>query len=239
VGAPAVSDGGLGWLYDFMEQAEEAGLRVDFVPVHYYRCYGNAGDPNGAANQFYNFLRGVHDVVRRPLWVTEWNNGANWTSCADPTFAQQRDTVAAIIDMLDETPFVERYSIYNWVEDERRVKWDDGSLTEAGTVYRDQASPLAYRQEIPPGGAGSTAAYPFDGSAHDASGLGQVVMRIGTPRFVPGQHGQAVQLNGSTDYLQVSPNLADNTDWTFAGWIYWNGGGNWQRIFDFGEDTSR
>ena len=239
VGAPAVSDGGLGWLYDFMQQADTAGLRVDFVPVHYYRCYGNPGDPNGAANQFYNFLRGIHDVVQRPLWVTEWNNGANWTSCADPTFAQQRDTVAAIIDMLDDTPFVERYSIYNWVEDERRVKWDDGSLTDAGTVYRDQSSPLAYRQEIPPSGAGSTAAYPFDGNAHDASGLGQHAMKIGAPRFVPGRHGQAVQLDGNTDYLQVSPDLADNRDWTFAGWIYWNGGDDWQRIFDFGEDTSR
>jgi hypothetical protein len=39
VGAPAVSDGGLSWLYDFMSQADANGLRVDFVPVHYYRCY--------------------------------------------------------------------------------------------------------------------------------------------------------------------------------------------------------
>ena len=89
VGAPAVSDGGLAWLYDFMSQADAAGLRVDYVPVHYYRCYGNAGDANGTASQLYNYLKGIYDVVQRPLWVTEWNNGANWTSCADPTFAQQ------------------------------------------------------------------------------------------------------------------------------------------------------
>ena len=82
VGAPAVSDGGLSWLYDFISQADAAGLRVDFVPVHYYRCYGNAGDAAGTANQFYNHLKGIYDTVKRPLWVTEWNNGANWTSCA-------------------------------------------------------------------------------------------------------------------------------------------------------------
>src|ERR1041385_511939 len=56
LGAPAVSDGGLGWLYDFISQADSAGLRVDFVPVHYYRCYGDPGDPAGTANQFHDFL---------------------------------------------------------------------------------------------------------------------------------------------------------------------------------------
>jgi hypothetical protein len=75
-------------------------------------------------------------VVKRPLWVTEWNNGANWTGCADPSFAQQEAAVQAMIDMLETTPFVERYALYNWVEDVRRVKWDDGSLTAAGVRYR-------------------------------------------------------------------------------------------------------
>ena len=38
---------------------------------------------------------------------------------AQPTAAQQQATVAKIIDMLDKTPFVERYAIFNWVEDVR------------------------------------------------------------------------------------------------------------------------
>ncbi len=238
VGAPAVSDGGLSWLYDFIAQADAAGLRVDFVPVHYYRCYGNVGDPNGTATQFYNFLKGIYDVVKRPLWVTEWNNGANWTGCADPTFAQQDAAVAAMIDMLDNTPFVERYAIYNWVEDARRVKWDDGSLTAAGVTYRDQNPPLAYRQEMADAGTGSSARYSFDGDTHDGWGNGQDAMRVGAPMFTAGKYGQAIALNGSTDYLQLSPRLADSTDWSFAGWILWNAGGSWQRIFDFGDDNS-
>ena len=238
VGAPAVSDGGLSWLYDFMTQADAAGLRVDFVPVHYYRCYGNAGDPAGAATQFYNFLKGIYDVVKRPLWITEWNNGANWTGCADPTFAQQDAAVAAIIDMLDSTPFVERHALYNWVEDVRRVKRDDGSLTAAGVTYRDQDAPLAYRQEMADAGTGSSANYVFDGDTHDSSNNGQDAMRVGAPTFTAGKFGQSIALNGTTDYLQLSPRLADSTDWSFAGWILWSGGGNWQRIFDFGDDTS-
>jgi putative glycosyl hydrolase/concanavalin A-like lectin/glucanase superfamily protein/putative Ig domain-containing protein len=238
VGAPAVSDGGLGWLYEFISQADAAGLRVDFVPVHYYRCYGNVGDPNGTANQLYGFLKGIHDVVKRPLWVTEWNNGANWTACADPSFDQQNAAVAAMMDMLDNAPFVERYALYNWVEDVRRVKWDDGSLTAAGATYRDQRPPLAYRQEMADAGAGSSAHYSFDGHAHDESGNGQDAMLVGAPVYTAGKHGQAIALNGSTDYLQVSPRLCDSADWSFAGWVLWSGGGSWQRIFDLGLDLS-
>ena len=52
-----------------------------------------------------------------------------------------------MIDMLDETEYVERYAIYNWVEDGRMVQRKDNSLTPAGEVYRDQKSPLAYSQE--------------------------------------------------------------------------------------------
>ena len=238
VGAPEVSDGGLGWLYDFMAQADAAGLRVDFVPVHYYRCYGNVGDPAGTANQFYNFLKGIYDVVQRPLWVTEWNNGANWTGCADPTFAQQEAAVEAMINMLENTPFVERYALYNWVEDVRRLKWDDGSLTAAGVTYRDKASALAYRQEMADSGIGSSARYAFDGDGHDGWGNGQDAMFVGAPKFTGGRYGQAIELNGTTDYLQVSPRMGDSTDFSFAGWVFWNGGGSWQRIFDLGDDTS-
>jgi len=36
----------------------------------------------------------------------------------------------------------------------------------------------------------------------------------------------------------VSPFL-DSEDFTFAAWVYWEGGEPWQRIFDFGYDTSR
>lgn len=146
VGAPAPSDGGLNWLYQFIDKADAAELRVDFVPVHYYRATADPGDAKGAAEQLHQFLKGVHDRVKRPLWVTEWNNGANWTTAPDPNAKQQKAAVAAMMKMLDETPFVERYSLYNWVEDVRKVVSKDNSLTPAGEVYRDKVSPLSYIQ---------------------------------------------------------------------------------------------
>ncbi len=56
VGSPAPTDGGRSsWLYPFIQQADAADLRVDFVAVHYYWCY-NPSNPSGAATQMYNFL---------------------------------------------------------------------------------------------------------------------------------------------------------------------------------------
>jgi len=148
LGSPAPSDGGLGWIYEFIDKADARKLRVDFVAIHYYRGYGNPKDARGAANQFYQFLKGVHDRVKRPLWVTEWNNGANWSKEPDPTVKEEKEAIEKMIEMLDATPFVERYAIYNWVEDVRHVQNDDGQLTPAGEVYRDQESPLSYRQPV-------------------------------------------------------------------------------------------
>lgn len=149
LGSPATSDGGLGWLYQFIDKADAAGLRVDFVAVHYYRAHSDPGDAKGAAQQFHDFLKGIHERTKRPIWVTEWNNGANWTTAPDPNEKQQRDAIEAMIEMLDKTPFVERYALYNWVEPVRELKRKDNSLTPAGVVYRDKVSPLAYSQDKP------------------------------------------------------------------------------------------
>src|SRR5207253_8336141 len=49
---------------------------------------------------------------------------------------------------------------------------------------------------------------------------------------------QAIVLDGTNSYVQLPVNIARSHAFTFAGWVYLNGGGNWQRIFDFGNDTS-
>lgn len=239
VGSPAVTDGGRsGWLYPFITQADAAGLRVDFVAVHYYWCF-NPADPDGATTQMYNFLKATYDQVRRPLWVTEWNNGANWTGCGDPTYAQQQAAVAKMIEMLDNTPFVERYALYNWVEDVRRVKWDDGSLTSAGVTYRDKVSPLGCVQELPDPGSRSIAQFNFETNTLDSSGFGNNALAFNVPTYTSGRSGQAIAFDGTNHFLQLPPNIANSNAFSFAAWVNWGGGGNWQRIFDFGDDTSR
>jgi hypothetical protein len=239
VGSPATTDGGRsGWLYPFMDAANAADLRVDFVAVHYYWCYDPA-NPAGAASQMYNYLKAVHDYTGRPIWVTEWNNGANWTNCGDPTYAQQAAAIGAMIDMLDSTSWVERYAIYNWVEDCRRVEWDDGWPTDAGFVYRDQVSPIGYVQEVPGSGKSTNAIYSFDENFRDSSGNGNNPLIYGAPKRQADLFGNALVLDGMDDYIVLPTNIGENADFTFAARIYWNGGGQWQRIFDFGTGTSQ
>jgi autotransporter-associated beta strand protein len=238
VGSPAPTDGGRsGWLYPFIQQADAADLRVDFVAVHYYWCF-NPADPNGAANQMYNFLKATYDQVRRPLWITEWNNGANWTGCSDPTSAQQQAAIGAMIAMLDNTPFVERYALYNWVEDVRRLKWDDGTLTSAGVTYRDKISPMAYVQALQENGTRSFTQLRFENDTLDTSGHGNNGVASGSPAYADGRNGQALVFDGDNTVVTLPPNVANNNAFSFAAWVYWNGGRNWQRIFDFGNSTT-
>lgn len=46
----------------------------------------------------------------------------------------------------------------------------------------------------------------------------------------------AVDPNGQ--YAQIGEGVADYYDITITAWVYWDGGANWQRIFDFGNDTT-
>jgi autotransporter-associated beta strand protein len=235
VGSPATTDGGRSsWLYPFITQADAAGLRVDFVGTHYYWCY-DPSNPSGAASQMYNFLLDIWNNTHRPIWITEWNNGANWTGCSDPTYAQQQACVSAMIDMLESTPFVERYSLYNWVEDVRAVT-TNGVITAAGVTYSNKVSNLSYSQAMPDNGTRGIAQYLFATNLWDTSGYYNNAMAIGAPAFITGHSNQAsaIALDGTNSYIQLPANIANGSAFTFAAWVYWNGGSSWQRIFDFG-----
>ena len=233
VGSPAVTDGGLSWLYDFMTKADAAKLRVDYVTIHFYRC-------GYTAQQLYDWLYDIHLRTGRPIWITEFNNGADWTSCADPSYAQNATRIAEFIDMMDKAPWIERYAVYSRVEYMRQMTYDSGGLTPAGVAYRDNASPLSYLQRVPRTGARPLTQLALDGDTLDSSGQGNNALAAGRPAFVPGRSGgQALHLDGATQHLQLPPDVASSSSFSFAAWVYWDGGANWQRIFDFGHDTSR
>jgi autotransporter-associated beta strand protein len=242
VGSPCPTDGGRNWLYSFMDQANANNYRVDFVAVHYYWGFSNANDPAGAANQMYNFLKEIYDRTGKPIWVTEFNNGADWTTgVPDPSFSQQAATVQAMIDMLEGTPWIERYSIYNWVEDVRRVTWNDGWPTAAGENYRDKFSNLSYSQVIPNTSVTPSALYRFENNARDTGAYGHTGMMRGAAKCADGQNARSLSLSGSSttrDHVLLPPRIADSNDFTFGAWIKWDGGANWQRIFDLGDSTS-
>jgi hypothetical protein len=140
LGSPAPTDGGpASWLFPFIKKCDSLNYRVDFVAVHMYQACRTA-------STFYSWLKWIHDETKRPIWVTEWNNGANWTdaSCF-PDYATNAARIADFIYMMDTTSFVERYSVYNWVGDTRKMFYTDYvTLTPAGIKYRDKVSPMAF-----------------------------------------------------------------------------------------------
>ncbi len=247
VGSPACTDGGVSsWLLPFMSgiagapanENNAAGLRVDFVAQHYYWA-ADPSNPSACASQMYNFLLNIWNNTHKPIWITEWNNGANWTDnspYAVPTAAQQQADIAAMTQMLESTPFVERYALYNWVEDGRSLVDSSGNVTSAGTTYSNLVSSLSYVQAMPDNGTRGIAEYLFATNLWDTSGYYNNGMAIGAPSYATGHisSAQSLVLDGTNSYVQLPVNIAKGGGFTFAAWVYWNGGGSWQRIFDFG-----
>lgn len=234
LGAPAVADANVQWIYDFMTRIDALGYRVDFIPVHFYRANTSYWD-------LHELLRNLSERTGRPIWLTEFNNGANWTdSQGVPTAAQNATKIGEFIDMMGWTPFIERYAVYNWVGDTRRMVWDGGgSLLPAGTVYKNQVSPQAQPQDFPETATPVNASFLFEGNANDSSGNGHNGIVMGTPTYAAGKSSQSISFDGTSDYIRLSSKLGDSVDFSFTGWVYWNGGGNWQRIFDLGDGTDK
>ncbi|NLO69407.1 MAG: T9SS type A sorting domain-containing protein [Porphyromonadaceae bacterium] len=147
LGSPSPSDpfGSNGaWLYEFLDSCKARNYRVDYVAIHAYWAK--------SPQQWYNDLKWVHEKTGLPIWITEWNNGANWTNEWWPTAdrslspenaAKQLNDIKGILNVLDTTSFVERYSIYNWVQDCRAMALGS-NLTPAGEYYAANKSRMAY-----------------------------------------------------------------------------------------------
>lgn len=141
VGSLATTDGRSDYLYEFIDKCDALNYRVDFVAVHFYRG-------GQTATQLYNWLKTIHERTKRPIWITEWNNGANWTSESWPTDATAQQTkqlndMTSFFNMLDTVSFVERHAVYNNVE-WKRYMVDGSNLTPAGTMMKNFKSKIAY-----------------------------------------------------------------------------------------------
>ena len=146
VGAPAVTNNS--WLYQFMDSCKARNYRVDYVAYHAY--WGGKSPQN-----WYNDLKAIYLRTGCPIWITEWNNGANWTTETWPTTdrslsaanaAKQLADIKAILNVLDTASFIERYSIYNWVQDCRAMVLGD-TLTPAGKYYASTKPPMAFNRK--------------------------------------------------------------------------------------------
>ena len=143
LGSPATTN--FSWLYSFMSECRKKNYRVDYVVIHAY-WGGLSGD------EWYARLKEVHDKTGCPIWIKEWNNGANWTNEGWPsgTEAQQQkqlNDLKSILTVMDTCSFVERYSIYNWVQDKRAIILN-GKLTPAGEYYASDQPSYFFNKDL-------------------------------------------------------------------------------------------
>lgn len=112
-------------------------------------------------------------------------------------------------------------------------------VVEAVDRSLNTSSYSAGASATPTGGPALVAFYPMEGNVSDSSGNSNNATIIGTQAYVSGPVGSAISLDGVTNYLEVPADMANFTNFTIAAWVFWNGGAAWQRIFDFGNDTTQ
>jgi hypothetical protein len=113
------------------------------------------------------------------------------------------------------------------------VKAADKSLNTSVNSAQVSATPTVAPAQV--------ARYHFSGNTSDASSnANHHIIVNGSPTFPAGQYGLGMDLDGASQYTMLPANiLASVTNFTIAQWVNWDGGAAWQRIFDFGNDTTQ
>ncbi|MBO4662904.1 MAG: hypothetical protein J5663_00655 [Bacteroidaceae bacterium] len=152
IGSPCPTDAS--WLKQFVKHCDDMAYRCDFVTFHAY--WGT----NEAANSdsWWSQLEQIYKDTGRAIWLTEWNNGASWTTEGWPSsysdkLAKQKNAIKYILSVLDNANFIERYSLYNWDSYYRAaISWDSDKnswwVTPCGEVYRDTHPTHAYNEKM-------------------------------------------------------------------------------------------
>lgn len=81
-----------------------------------------------------------------------------------------------------------------------------------------------------------SAFYPFNTDAREHLGLYNGTLRNGAGITNDPSLGKVLNLDGVTNFVSLPLSVANAS--TFAAWVKWRGGADWQRIFDFGADTT-
>lgn len=81
-----------------------------------------------------------------------------------------------------------------------------------------------------------TAFYSFDNGVTDANGFFNGSLVNGATTTADPIRGPVLSLDGANQYVSLPGGIGAMR--TFSAWVKWNGGNDWQRIFDFGVDDN-
>lgn len=161
-GSPAPDAISKDWLKTFIRKADSLNYRVDFVATH---MYWNSQTPDGLTDNINKLCQNTYGG--RPMWITEWNNGANWTHewWPDASGTKLDANFEPILDEKGNTSTVNRphteansavqcewlgkmlkaFDECKWLERHSFYNWVedarsvviDGKLTPAGKIFAD------------------------------------------------------------------------------------------------------
>jgi hypothetical protein len=136
IGSPATVHPDNAWMQEFMQRAEEEGLRVDFVAVHFY------GGPN--TTNLINLLNKTYRLYdNRPIWITEFA-AADWNATSAEnnrhTVAEVETFMSQILPALDNIDWIHRYAWFSGTNPPLVTSAlfnDDAEITSVGQIYAD------------------------------------------------------------------------------------------------------
>lgn len=145
LGSPSATD--LSYIKQYDDYCHNNGQRMDFNCTHGYWTSEWGGNLDK--------LKGYG----KPIWITEWEYGASWTSGSNPKSADDaRAKVFDILERLEYNDYVERYAYYEfdtggsngWM---REMFWEQNpskGLAYVGQVYDRVKHHLGYKASIQP-----------------------------------------------------------------------------------------
>jgi hypothetical protein len=126
--SPAVTSGssGTAWLASFMAQARAAGLRVDFLALHWY---GDCSNPQNLIS----YLSGMEASYGLPEWLTEF-------SCINDSAAVNTNFIQQLAPKLAALPYLQRFAWftnrpYSGGYQNTGLLNSSGTLTSVGQAY--------------------------------------------------------------------------------------------------------
>ena len=199
------------------------------------------GTPDDSDNQLWRLLptnvRPRYPEVDAPAGLTAEGRASsirlkwNKVSASVPTYtvlrAEQADgPYNTIARNVDDTVFVDNKTLdghtYYY-----KVKAVDQSLNTSEASANIAASTS--------GEANLLARYEFEGNTNDTTYNLNHGATPSAATYVEGKSGTyALHLDGTGTFVQLPTTIAHRNQLTIATWVYWRGGSDWQRIFDFG-----
>jgi hypothetical protein len=131
------------WLDEFLKGTDNYKPKVDFICVH---RYPQTNDPDEALLDLKNYLEGVYEKYKKPIWLTEFAMIKFGADQQFPTDAGQAKFAKEASEMMDDLQYVERYAWFVIMPYTAEPGFDvenihlydgDGNITQVGKAYRD------------------------------------------------------------------------------------------------------